>query len=121
MISSIGSSIVKARGGNYLQKEAEKANAQFEAAKPSIIQSEQKNVTDELRKKFMPQDLTPDQAKAYRGELRKQVRGLDSKVWDSYVNEYMRATSKKSVVDRIALLEKARGQKFEMPEIGGKK
>lgn len=142
MLSSIGSSVLRVKGGSYLQKEAEKAKSQAqeseaaraaaeaqaeeskavaEASRSSVSQAEQKNLGDALRKKYMPKDLDDAQKKDFRDELRKQVRGLDEKVWNSYMNEYLRATSQGSVIDRIAMLEKARGQKFELPKIGGKK
>ena len=151
MLSSIGSSVLRVKGGSYLQKEAEKAksqaqeseaaraaaeaasaasqkelqaaNEQMVASRSSVRQSENENLRRDIRNKYMPQDLNPKQASQWRGSLRKLVENYDEKIWDSYINEYLRASSKNSVVDRIALLEKVRGQKFDPSEIkiGGKK
>lgn len=135
MLSTVGQSILRVKGGKYLERQAMEAEARAdeaeakaneskavaEASRSSVLQAEQKNLGDALRKKYMPKDLDPDQKKGFRSELRSSLKNLDEKVWNSYMNEYLRATSQGSVIDRIALLEKARGQKFELPKIGGNK
>lgn len=135
MLSTVGQSVLRVKGGKYLERQAMEAEARAdeaeakaneskavaEASRSSVRQSEEVNLRAALREKFMPKDLDPETKKGFRKELRDSLKNLDEKVWNSYMNEYLRATSQGSVIDRIAMLEKARGQKFELPVIGGNK